>query len=70
MAELKTKQNDGDVKAFLESVEDEKKRAEGFVLLKLFIKGLYIFSKLISAPIVSNENSRNNFKVFTNPVWP
>jgi len=38
MAELKTKQNDGDVKAFLESVEDEKKRAEGFVLLKLFIK--------------------------------
>ena len=35
MAELKTKVNDISVQAFLESIEDEKKRADSFVLLDL-----------------------------------
>lgn len=35
MAELKTKQNDGDVDRFLKSVTDEQKRGDSFRLLKL-----------------------------------
>lgn len=35
MAELKTKQNDGSVKDFLNSVEDEKKRMASFVICDL-----------------------------------
>ena len=35
MAELKTKVNEGDVTAFLNSVEDEKKRKDSFDVLKL-----------------------------------
>ena len=35
MAELKTKRNDGDVEAFLNSVEDEKRREDSFVVLDL-----------------------------------
>ncbi len=36
--ELKTKVNDKDVIAFLEKMEDEKKRSDSFELLDLFIK--------------------------------
>lgn len=35
MAELKTKRNKGDVKAFLNSVPDEKKRQDSFEVLEL-----------------------------------
>ena len=35
MAELKTKRNKGDVKAFLNSIGDEKKRHDGYTILKL-----------------------------------
>jgi hypothetical protein len=35
-AELKTKQNEADVDAFLQGVEDEAKRKDGLALLKLF----------------------------------
>ena len=35
MAELKTQKNDKDVEAFLNNVEDEKKRADSFAILKL-----------------------------------
>ena len=35
MAELKTKRNKGDVKAFLNSVSDEKKRQDSFAILEL-----------------------------------
>lgn len=35
MAELKTKQNEASVEAFLNSIEDEKKRQACFTLLKL-----------------------------------
>lgn len=35
MAELKTKANEGDVTAFLNTVEDEKKRKDCFEVLKL-----------------------------------
>ena len=38
MAELKTKQNDADVEAFLNSVEHEGKRADSFKLLELMRK--------------------------------
>ena len=36
MAEIKTKKNDTSVTAFLDSVEDEKKREDGHALLKIF----------------------------------
>ena len=36
MSEIKTKVNDGDVNAFLNSVADEKKRADSFILLEIF----------------------------------
>jgi hypothetical protein len=35
MAELKTKRNKGDVKAFLNSVPDERKRQDSFTILEL-----------------------------------
>lgn len=35
MAELKTKRNEGDVEAYLNSVENEKKRKDSFTVLKL-----------------------------------
>ena len=35
MAELKTRRNDGDVEAFLNSVEDEKRRKDAFAVLDL-----------------------------------
>ena len=35
MAELKTKQNDQSVEAFLNSVEDERKRQDSFIILEL-----------------------------------
>jgi hypothetical protein len=35
MAEIKTKPTDADVKAFLASVPDERRRAEGFAVLEL-----------------------------------
>lgn len=35
MAELKTKQNDGDVVEFLNGVEDERKRNDSFAILEL-----------------------------------
>ena len=35
MAELKTKRNQGDVKAFLNSVENDKKRQDSFTILEL-----------------------------------
>jgi hypothetical protein len=38
MSEIKTRVNDGDVKAFLNAVPEEKKRQEAFVLLELFKK--------------------------------
>lgn len=38
MAELKTKRNQGDVKAFLNSITDEKKRQDSFTILELMKK--------------------------------
>ena len=38
MAELKTKRNKGDVKAFLNSVSDETKRQDSFTILELMKK--------------------------------
>jgi hypothetical protein len=38
MSELKTTVNDADVRAFINSVDDEKKRADSLVLLEIFTK--------------------------------
>jgi hypothetical protein len=38
MAELKTKRNEGDVDAYLNSVENEKKRQDAFTILELMEK--------------------------------
>jgi hypothetical protein len=38
MSELKTTVNDGDVKAFINGVDSEAKRADGLVLLDMFTK--------------------------------
>ena len=35
MAELKTQKNDASVEAFLDSVEDEKKRQDSYAILEL-----------------------------------
>lgn len=35
MAELKTKKNDGSVEAFLNSVENDKRREDGFAILQM-----------------------------------
>lgn len=36
MGELKTKRNDGDVRAFIEAVEHDRRREDGLALLELF----------------------------------
>jgi hypothetical protein len=36
MSDIKTKVNDGDVDAFINSVADEKKRRDSFALLEIF----------------------------------
>lgn len=38
MAEIKTKVNDGDVEAFINTVADERKRRDGLTLLEMFKK--------------------------------
>ena len=38
MAELKTKPADGDVTAFLNTIENEKKRQDSFSILKLMVE--------------------------------
>jgi hypothetical protein len=38
MAEIKTKKTDASVEDFLNSVQDERRRADGFTLLSMFKK--------------------------------
>ena len=52
MAELKTKLNDASVEDFLNSIEDEKKRADSFELLKLMKKITKETPKMWGASII------------------
>lgn len=52
MAELKTKLNDANVEAFLNSVADEKRRADGLVVFKLMKKITKQEPKMWGASIV------------------
>lgn len=50
--ELKTKVNDKDVNAFLEKIEDEKKRSDSFQLLDLFTKMTHAEPKMWGENII------------------
>lgn len=52
MAELKTKRNDGDVHAFLNSISDEKKRQDSYVILKLMQETTNVKPKMWGDSIV------------------
>ncbi|HRF28376.1 MAG TPA: DUF1801 domain-containing protein [Candidatus Saccharibacteria bacterium] len=52
MAELKTKVNDGSVEDFIGSVENEKRRADGFVLLEIYKRATKQQPKLWGTSIV------------------
>jgi len=52
MAELKTQQNDADVESFLNSVEPEGKRADGYKLLELMRKVTGLEPKMWGSSII------------------
>ena len=52
MAELKTKVNDGSVEDFIGSVENDKRRADGFVLLDIYKRATKQQPKLWGTSIV------------------
>lgn len=52
MAELKTKENDGDVTDFLNRVENEKRRQDSFVVLKMMTEATGEEAKMWGSSIV------------------
>jgi hypothetical protein len=56
MAELKTKENSGDVEAFLNGIEDEQKRQDCFTVLELMKKTTKSEPKMWGAGIVGFGN--------------
>jgi hypothetical protein len=56
MAELKTKVNDASVTKFLDSIADEKKRADGYALLEMMQKATQTEPKMWGSSIIGFGN--------------
>ncbi|MEP6597265.1 MAG: DUF1801 domain-containing protein [Ginsengibacter sp.] len=56
MAELKTKQTDNSVTAFLNSVEDEKKRKDSFTILEIMKEATQMEPKMWGTSIIGFGN--------------
>jgi hypothetical protein len=70
MAELKTKINDGDVLAFLESVEDTKRREDGFKALDLMKKISGCEPKMWGGSIVGFDSYHYIYSSGREGDWP
>ena len=69
MAELKTKPNDGDVEAFLNSVEDEKKRQACFTVLGIMAKATGAEAKMWGDSIVGFGSYRYKYASGREAEW-
>ena len=69
MAELKTKINDADVEAFLNGIEDEKRRKDSFAVLELMKKITKAEPKMWGASIVGFGNYRYKYKSGREGDW-
>lgn len=70
MAELKTKINDGDVIAFLESIEDPKRREDGFKALDLMKKISGCQPKMWGGSIVGFDSYHYVYSSGREGDWP
>lgn len=70
MTELKTKINDGDVLAFLESVEDPKRREDGFKALDLMKKISGCEPKMWGGSIVGFDSYHYVYSSGREGDWP
>ncbi len=69
MAELKTKINDADVEAFLNGIEDEKRREDCFAVLELMKKITKAEPKMWGASIVGFGNYRYKYQSEREGDW-
>jgi len=69
MAELKTKINDADVEAFLNGIEDEKRRKDCFAVLELMKKITKAEPKMWGASIVGFGNYHYKYQSGREGVW-
>lgn len=70
MAELKTKINDGDVIAFLESIEDPKRREDGFKALDLMKRISGCQPKMWGGSIVGFDSYHYVYSSGREGDWP
>lgn len=61
MAELKTKKNDGSVEVFLNTVDDEQKRADSFTVLELMKKITGVEPKMWGGSIIGFGDYRYKY---------
>ncbi len=69
MTELKTKKNDADVEAFLNGIEDEKRREDSFAVLELMKKITKAEPKMWGASIVGFGNYRYKYQSGREGDW-
>jgi len=69
MAELKTKENNADVEAFLNGIEDEKRREDCFAVLELMKKITKAEPKMWDASIVGFGNYRYKYQSGREGDW-
>jgi len=69
MAELKTKENDADVEAFLNGIEDEKRRKDSFAVLELMKKITKAEPKMWGASIVGFGNYQYKYQSGREGDW-
>ena len=69
MAELKTKINDADVEAFLNGIEDEKRRKDSFAVLELMKKITKAEPKMWGASIVGFGNYHYKYQSGREGDW-
>jgi len=69
MAELKTKENNADVEAFLNGIEDEKRREDCFAVLELMKKITKAEPKMWGASIVGFGNYHYKYQSGREGVW-
>lgn len=69
MAELKTKENDGDVRAFLDSVEKEQKRKDSFEVLEMMKEISGCEPKMWGDSIIGFGNYHYKYKTGREGDW-
>ena len=70
MAELKTKVNDGDVHAYLNSVENERRRSDSFAVLELMQEVTGHEPRMWGSSIIGFGNYRYKYASGREGEWP